>query len=309
MFYFNLFLENIPATICGTILQKQYEKETRANPKTFGHKNNIKVCKSKSLILYEIMRVLKEDDENYYSEIIENKIIKSISKMKRMYKNIKEDESCDAILANDDEIEIALRIKGWWDLDRKIYQNLKKLGMLSYNKTQNMPIFDTHFMKSCQALAEDLLPKTLKFKALTERLAFAKDNPIVNDVLLNYATSIGMMSKGYNTLVSPLETESLDTYFNVKSEKKSGGSDYEYNIPCPELCLSTEGTLRDLTQGDNSHTNDPEEKQTDHFREEPLLHVFHSMYHILFNGQNSNPAAFPRNYEQFYFTHSQFIRR
>ena len=302
------FIDNIRTTICGTILQKNYKKETEGVQKKYGQEKNIHICKSKSLILYEMMKALKADEKNYYSKSMENKIIKSISKMKNMYKTIKEDDSCDFKMTDDDEISIGIRIKGWWDLDTKIYQNLKKLGMLSYNKTQNMPTFDKQFMKSCQALAEDLLPKTLKFNDLPERLAFAKDNPNVNDVLLNYATSIGMMSKGYNTLVSPLETESLETYFGAKSEKKSGGSDYAYD-GCHDLCLGTESAFTDLAKEDNSHTNDPEEKKTDHFREEPLLHVFHSMYHKFFYGQKFNHKAFSRNFEQFFFTHSQMLRR
>merc|ERR1719244_2072647 len=89
---------------------------------------------------------------------------------------------------------------------------------------------------------------------------------------------------------------------NEKSENVEHGTDYQgcANV----LCLPAE----DVNVDDSRHSSDPRDAQTDHFREESLLHVFHTLFHKLFRGMDDR-QVYPRANEQFFYLHSQLLRR
>ena len=58
-----------------------------------------------------------------------------------------------------------------------------------------------------------------------------------------------------------------------------------------------------------SLSNDPDEAKWDYFREESLLHVFHSLLHKVWDGGISSGQLATRMHELFFYAHQQFIRR
>ena len=59
--------------------------------------------------------------------------------------------------------------------------------------------------------------------------------------------------------------------------------------------------------GREALSSDPEEAKWDHFREENLLHVFHTLLHKVFDA--SVKSGVPRVFELFFYTHQQLMRR
>ena len=58
-----------------------------------------------------------------------------------------------------------------------------------------------------------------------------------------------------------------------------------------------------------SLSNDPDEAKWDYFREESLLHVFHSLLHKVWDGGITSGQLATRIHELFFYAHQQFIRR
>ena len=58
-----------------------------------------------------------------------------------------------------------------------------------------------------------------------------------------------------------------------------------------------------------SLSNDPDEAKWDYFREESLLHVFHSLLHKVWDGEVTSGQLATRIHELFFYAHQQFIRR
>ena len=56
-----------------------------------------------------------------------------------------------------------------------------------------------------------------------------------------------------------------------------------------------------------SPSNDPEDAKWNHWREESLLHVFHTLLHKVWEAKCA--ASEPRCNELFFYSHQQFMRR
>ena len=57
--------------------------------------------------------------------------------------------------------------------------------------------------------------------------------------------------------------------------------------------------------GHQTLSDDPEDYKWDHFREETLLHVFHTLLHQIYFANKRKP----RVNELFWYTHQQILRR
>ena len=82
----------------------------------------------------------------------------------------------------------------------------------------------------------------------------------------------------------------------VKENKKAGrGNDYAVGG-----ILWIEDTLNYVMNPEETNTHD-EERLWDYWREDPMLHIFHSLYHRLYE------FTYPRrgNFRRFYFAHHQ----
>ena len=71
------------------------------------------------------------------------------------------------------------------------------------------------------------------------------------------------------------------------------------------LCRSGEHRLEEANQ-ELSH--DPADAGWDYFREDSLLHVFHSLLHKVWDAIKDN-GRFSRTFELFFYTHQQLLRR
>ena len=56
-------------------------------------------------------------------------------------------------------------------------------------------------------------------------------------------------------------------------------------------------------------TNDPQEALWDYFREDSLLHVFHTLLHKVWEGGLMSEQMPDRIYELFFYAHQQLLRR
>ena len=68
----------------------------------------------------------------------------------------------------------------------------------------------------------------------------------------------------------------------------------------------------DLTKTRVTKSNSPEEEKWSLFREDTLLHAFHSMFHLIFSGHEDGAKKGkkkPRLHELFWYTHQQIQRR
>ena len=82
----------------------------------------------------------------------------------------------------------------------------------------------------------------------------------------------------------------------LNRSKTSGGKDYSIGIEQGDHRVSKEEL-----------SNNPEDVKWDHFREETLLHVFHTLLHKVFDA--SVKSGVPRVFELFFYTHQQLMRR
>ena len=311
----------------GNYVPPRYGQEDVANsPSRYGEKDVANVANNLDKYGEEKEENLagrsEEEDVVKYGDYLEPQIYKPLSndsyedffgslKEKMKTNNNGENKTkldmskCDVRFGGDEQDGFGPKQSEWYDLDKVLYNILKESDMLQYKKGQHAPTFDNLFLKSADKLADSYFPKSLSFSKFSERLVLAKDNALVNEDLLNYAFTIAKLKRKdcSNDILSPLDSDSFVTFFNVKLTETEAGSDYQ------ALGLQQQPSLRDLTMTDVSYTNDPEERPMDHFREETYFHVFHSMYHKLFYGQTRQIAQWPRLYQQFFFTHSQMMRR
>lgn len=56
-------------------------------------------------------------------------------------------------------------------------------------------------------------------------------------------------------------------------------------------------------------SNDPEESKWDYFREDSLLHVFHTLLHKVWEGGKMSNQLPGRIHELFFYAHQQLLRR
>ena len=92
-------------------------------------------------------------------------------------------------------------------------------------------------------------------------------------------------------VANPLQDDGV--FFN--RSKTSSGRDYSLGIE--------QGDHRVL---DEELSNNPEDAAWDQWREETLLHVFHTLFHQVWDAARPTLA---RSYEQFFYTHQQLLRR
>ena len=75
------------------------------------------------------------------------------------------------------------------------------------------------------------------------------------------------------------------------------------------MFLYFSGGSHDLIEDNKEHlSHDPEDAKWDYFREESLLHVFHSLLHKTWEG-NIKANESNRLHELFFYAHQQMIRR
>ena len=63
-----------------------------------------------------------------------------------------------------------------------------------------------------------------------------------------------------------------------------------------------------LDQRKQKLSSDPADARWDYFREESLLHVFHSLLHKVWEAIKQD-GRFSRTFELFFYTHQQLLRR
>ena len=71
------------------------------------------------------------------------------------------------------------------------------------------------------------------------------------------------------------------------------------------LCRSGHHRLGKINQ---ELSRDPADARWDYFREDSLLHVFHSLLHKVWDAIKDN-GRFSRTFELFFYTHQQLLRR
>ena len=69
--------------------------------------------------------------------------------------------------------------------------------------------------------------------------------------------------------------------------------------------LHLENTVNFFVDPNQTSTHDDTEKQLDYWREDPMIHVFHNLFHLVY--EHTYPQD--RKHERFYYTHSQITRR
>lgn len=309
------------SAICAAILQKEHmtsEHRNRQNhPRgsteqkgSYGEgRGVIKVCKPPSLQKYE--DASKRGPTMYKSTI--NKLKKEGDKDIERGHTKGGKRICDVNLGEYDEelknnrkADAASKVEAWEKLDNELNKVMKNINMTIYKKGVKIPTLNQEFMDKSGAFAEAFLSADLSFKQLTTRLAFAKEHKDVNEECLDYATARAIVTRKdcSNDIPSPIDTEDIDVYFPVHNRNKEAGFDYQSS---DDLFIGDDVNGADV--GLPSHTTDEEEKKMDHFREDPYLHLFHSIYHKLFFAQQQSRREWPRLYEQFFFTHAQMMRR
>jgi hypothetical protein len=274
-------------------------------------KKSITACKPLSLTKYEELRM--NATKLKFKFTVNRNNAGSLNENEPLSEEI--EEKCWIELDIEDDGK--KNVQYYKKLDDKLKVIFIKLKLDTYKRGEMAADFDKKFIKASSEFARLFFPSSLPFADFTKRLALAKDHEDLNEVFLNYATSIAIMKRPdcENFLASPLDTYGAETFFPRKvgetaaeARERDKGSDYQRECPNP-LCIPESGEL-DLTGGDQeSHSLDPEEQKMDHFREDSNLHIFHTIYHTLFTAQRANRRLWPRMYEQFFFTHGQMMRR
>ena len=66
--------------------------------------------------------------------------------------------------------------------------------------------------------------------------------------------------------------------------------------------------IHDITNGEVM-TSDPEESKLDYWREDSCLHVFHTLFHRLYDYKTNLRPRWHRSDELFWYAHQQMVRR
>merc|ERR1712142_498929 len=187
----------------------------------------------------------------------------------------------------------------WDKWDKKI--RAPNSPWLRFKKNVHPQTVRREFKKASHALADLILKEITRVAPYMAVLIFLKEHPKINHVLLEWAAVSVEFRANFTlrTLISPLETNS-GQFFPSNKRRPKGSNDYIDGGP---IHLDDE---RNYTVDPNiAHTQDPDEAKWDYYREDPLLHVFHSTLHKVY--EDTYPAD--RRNEQFYYTHDQWVTR
>jgi len=195
-----------------------------------------------------------------------------------------------------EKLQVGSKPIDWDEWDKKVFSN--ETNFKSFPRGEMPVTQDKKFKEAVNKLAKILLEVKILRKYLSI-LAFLKEHPDMNEVLLRY-TSVAVDLQSSSTariLVSPMEIDH-QTYF--PSPDKKTGHDYE-NTGILHMDDSKNYTVDPAV----SYTKDKAESVWDYYREDPLFHVFHTLLHQSF--EYTYPRS--RNIERFFYTHDQMIRR
>merc|ERR1719370_1060262 len=164
----------------------------------------------------------------------------------------------------------------WGALNGKLHKVLK--SMKKYPKGSHPPTFDPAFVADAAKLANDFLVTSNTdhcYVDFSRRLTICKENKDVNEILLNYATSIAIFKRTDmpNFVPNPTQTPKALAIFprsSFHNLPNSKGDDYALLLGDKSFNLHNET---------ESHTNDRIEAQLDYWREDPFLHAFHCILH------------------------------
>jgi len=194
----------------------------------------------------------------------------------------------------------------WKKIDEEL-SNLKSAKR--YNYSSYPPTMSLEFRNTVQEFAREFL-KTESFEEFTDRINFAKESKMVNPVVLRYATTTAAFQReDMDNFVPELANSQMEMTQN-KSISDGEGEDYA-------VTEYIEG--RNIKPSDfRRMTGDREERKLEYWREDPLLHVFHTTLHVLElamklenweDRRENREKSWPRLYEQFWFAHAQLIKR
>lgn len=98
-----------------------------------------------------------------------------------------------------------------------------------------------------------------------------------------------------------------ELFIGKKSSEKKEGSDYFLYVDNGEFDL-VNGKVK------GTESNNPDDSKWDYFREDMMIHVFHSQLHKIVEGymetsQNQIFELHGRVFSLFFYTHQQFLRR